>query len=66
MFTEMKINKLLLAHVQITHGNTGADPGGVQRVPWNPPFRIALILLDELLLTTFSFNLVNQSPKPVC
>ena len=36
-------------------GNPGADPGGVQMVPWNPPFGIALILLDELL-TTFSLT----------
>jgi len=50
-------------YAPVSNWDRGGSRGvGVQRVPWNPPFGIALILLDELL-TAFSFNLVNQKFK---
>ena len=39
----------------------GADPGGVQRVPWNPPFERACLTRDTLIEQSNRDTLIEQS-----
>ena len=40
---------------------TGADPEGVQRVPWNPPFERASLTRDTLIEQSNRDTLIEQS-----
>ena len=45
-----------------THGLiAGADPGRVQRVPWNPPFERASLTRDTLIEQLNRDTLIEQS-----
>ena len=41
--------------------DSGVDPGGVQRVPWNPPFERASFTRDTLIEQSNRDTLIEQS-----
>ena len=41
--------------------HTGADPGGVRRVPWNPPFERTSLTRDTLIEQSNRYTLIEQS-----
>ena len=42
---------------------TGADPGGIPRVPWNPPFERASLTRDTLIEQSNRYTLIEQSQQ---